>query len=120
MAALVWAISFCAILCILLRPKQWQEAVWACGGAGLLVLLRLISPGDAADAVLKGLDVYLFLAGMMILSEVAREEGVFDWLASHAVHASRGSARRLFALIFGVGILVTVFLSNDATAVVLT
>ncbi|MBX3527083.1 MAG: anion permease, partial [Rhodoblastus sp.] len=31
-----------------------------------------------------------------------------------------GSARRLFVLVFGVGILVTVFLSNDATAVVLT
>jgi arsenical pump membrane protein len=33
---------------------------------------------------------------------------------------ARGSPTRLFTLVFGVGILVTVFLSNDATAVVLT
>jgi arsenical pump membrane protein len=120
MTALVWAISLGAILCILLRPKKWPEAVWACGGAALLVLLRLISVSDAAGAVAKGLDVYLFLAGMMLLSEVARAEGVFDWLAWLAVRASGGSAGRLFALIYCVGILVTVFLSNDATAVVLT
>ncbi len=57
---------------------------------------------------------------MMLLSELARKEGVFDWLASHAIAASRGSRARLFSLIYLVGIVVTVFLSNDATAVVLT
>ena len=31
-----------------------------------------------------------------------------------------GSPRRLFLLIYGVGTVVTIFLSNDATAVVLT
>ncbi len=70
--------------------------------------------------VLKGLDVYLFLLGMMALAEVARREGVFDWLAGYAVRQAKGSASRLFALLYGVGIVVTIFLSNDATAVVLT
>lgn len=46
----------------------------------------------------QGLDVCLFLAGMMIMSELAR----------------------LFVLIYSVGVVVTVLLSNDATAVVLT
>ncbi|MES1257867.1 MAG: arsenic transporter [Acidobacteriota bacterium] len=106
--------------CILLRPKQWPEAVWACLGALGLLVFRLISPASAGLAVGKGTDVYLFLAGMMLLSELARREGVFDWLACHAVQAANGSATRLFALVYAVGILVTVFLSNDATAVVLT
>jgi arsenical pump membrane protein len=70
--------------------------------------------------VAKGTDVYLFLTGMMLLSELARREGVFDWLASLAVAAARGSRARLFSLVYLVGIGVTVFLSNDATAVVLT
>jgi len=74
----------------------------------------------AGQAVAKGADVYLFLAGMMLLSELAREEGVFDWLASLAVTAAKGSRARLFSLVYLVGIVVTVFLSNDATAVVLT
>jgi Na+/H+ antiporter NhaD and related arsenite permeases len=65
-------------------------------------------------------DVYLFLAGMMLLAELARREGVFEWLADSATRHANGSAARLFLLIYAVGTVVTVFLSNDATAVVLT
>jgi arsenical pump membrane protein len=68
----------------------------------------------------KGVDVYLFLVGMMLLAEIARATGLFDWLAAEAASHARGSATRLFGLVYLVGILVTVFLSNDATAVVLT
>ncbi len=118
--ALVWSIAAGTIAGVLSRPKGWPEAVWACLGAGLLVLAGALTPQAAWQAAGKGTDVYLFLAGMMLLSELARREGVFDWLASHAVRAARGSRSRLFALVYGVGILVTVFLSNDATAVVLT
>ena len=57
---------------------------------------------------------------MMLLSELARQEGLFDWLAARAAGLAKGSATRLFALVFAVGTVVTVFLSNDATAVVLT
>jgi arsenical pump membrane protein len=56
----------------------------------------------------------------MLLADLARKEGVFDWMASHAVQASQGSRARLFLLVYSVGAGVTIFLSNDATAVVLT
>ena len=105
---------------ILLRPRQWPEAVWACLGAALLVGLRLIPVADALRAAASGMPVYLFLTGMMLLAELARRAGVFNWLAAHAVRGARGSRMRLFLLVYAVGTLVTVFLSNDATAVVLT
>lgn len=117
---LVWSIAAGTIAGVLFRPKDWPEAVWACLGAVVLVISRLLPLSQAGVAVGKGADVYLFLTGMMLLSELARREGVFDWLASHAVTAARGSRTRLFALVYLVGIVVTVFLSNDATAVVLT
>ena len=116
----IWAIALTSIALVLVRPKRWPEAIWAVAGAALLVLCRLISPGDAVAAAAKGTDVYLFLAGMMIISELARREGVFDWIATHAVRASKGSPSRLFVLVYAVGTIVTIFLSNDATAVVLT
>ena len=119
-AVLIWSIAIATIACILVRPRGWPEAVWACLGAAILVLLKLLPIQAAWQAAQKGADVYLFLAGMMLLAELARWEGVFDWLAGHAVEAARGSRARLFTLIYLVGILVTVFLSNDATAVVLT
>jgi arsenical pump membrane protein len=117
---LIWIISIASILCVLARPWSLAEAWWACGGAVLLILCTLISIPDATRAALKGTDVYLFLTGMMILSELAREEGVFDWIAEVAAGHATGSTRRLFLLIYLAGTGVTIFLSNDATAVVLT
>jgi len=117
---LIWAISLASILCMLLRPRRIAEAYWACGGGILLVLTRLIPLPQAAHAVYEGLDVYLFLTGMMILAELAREEGVFDWVADVAAQHARKSPGRLFVFIYLVGTLVTALLSNDATAVVLT
>jgi arsenical pump membrane protein len=116
----IWGIAVAATAGVIFRPFFWPEFIWAVTGAALLVGLGLLPASDALAGVAKGTDVYLFLAGMMLLAELARLEGLFDWLAAQAVQRARGSATRLFALVFTVGTLVTVFLSNDATAVVLT
>ena len=115
-----WAIAAAATAGVIVRPFSWPEFIWAGGGAILLVVFGLLPFGDALAGVGKGTDVYLFLVGMMLLAELARQEGLFDWLAARAAAAAKGSATRLFALVFAVGTIVTVFLSNDATAVVLT
>jgi arsenical pump membrane protein len=109
-----------SILLMLLRPRGIPEVYWIATGATLLIALHLIPLALAGKAILQGLDVYLFLIGMMLLSELAREHGVFDWLSGVAVHSARGSCVRLFTLVYAIGTLVTIFMSNDATAVVLT
>ncbi len=118
--AATWGIAAFATGGVILRPWGLPEAVWAVAGAAALVLLALLPWQDALAAVAKGTDVYLFLTGMMLLAELARREGLFAWLAAHAATAARGSQTRLFGLVYLVGIAVTAFLSNDATAVVLT
>lgn len=117
---IIWIISLASILCMLLRPRGIAEAYWVCSGGVLLVLFRLIPVRQAAHAVYEGLDVYLFLAGMMILAELAREEHVFDWIADVAAQHAENSPARLFTLVYLTGTIVTALLSNDATAVVLT
>lgn len=116
----IWLLSLGSILCMLLRPWRTREAVWVCSGACLLVFFRLIPLRLALRAAGRGADVYFFLTGMMLLAELARHEGVFDWIADIAVRLARDSASRLFLLIYCTGIAVTALLSNDATAVVLT
>jgi len=116
----IWIIAGIATACVIVRPFKLPEAVWAISGAAMLLLLGVLPWVDALKAVGKGLDVYLFLIGMMLLSETARREGLFDWVASYAVNRANHSRKRLFLLIYGVGVVVTAFLSNDATAVVLT
>ena len=116
----IFAIAGLATLGVITRPLRIPEYVWAVGGTVVLVAFGFLSWRNAVAAAAKGIDVYLFLIGMMLLAEVARQEGLFDWLAALAVRHARSSARRLFLIIYSVGTIVTVFLSNDATAVVLT
>ena len=115
-----WIISFLAIAGVIIRPFKVTEAVYAVTGAILLLLLRQINYHEAIAGMGKGIDVYLFLTGMMLLAETARAEKLFDWLAAHATLMAKGSPSRLFLLIYLVGIAVTTLLSNDAAAVVLT
>ncbi len=115
-----WCVAGIATAGVIIRPWRLPEFIWALTGAAILVLAHLLPPFDAWKGIRKGTDVYLFLIGMMLLAEIARSEGLFDWLAAHAASYARGSAIRLFTLVYLVGTLVTVFLSNDATAVVLT
>ena len=116
----IWVIAAVATLGVIARPWNVPEFVWAIAGAAMLVMFNLLPWQEAVASVGRGTDVYLFLIGMMLLSEVARKEGLFDWLANQAVRHARGSAKRLFLIIYVVGTLVTAFLSNDATAVVMT
>jgi arsenical pump membrane protein len=117
---IIWIIAAASAAGVILRPFKLPEAIWAVAGAAILTMTGLISFRDALTGIGKGADVYLFLTGMMLLAETARSEGLFDWLAAHAAKRAEGSAQRLFVLIYGVGAVVTIFLSNDATAVVLT
>ncbi len=117
----IWGIAAVATAGVIVRPFVWPEFIWADGRRGIAGRCCDCSRRrEALAGVAKGTDVYLFLIGMMLLAELARQEGLFDWLAAHAARLADGSATRLFALVYGVGIVVTVFLSNDATAVVLT
>jgi arsenical pump membrane protein len=116
----ILVIAAVSVALMLTRPRGIAEVYWIGGGVALLLALRLVPLRLAGRAVGEGADVYLFLAGMMLLSELAREYGVFDWLSSEAIELARGSRARLFALVYALGTLVTIFLSNDATAVVLT
>lgn len=115
-----WLICFIATAGVILRLLRLPEMVWALAGAFALVVCGLFPVSAALRAAGEGYDVYLFLIGMMLLSEVARREGLFDWLATAAVNRANGSPKRLFAIVYGVGTIITIFLSNDATAVVLT
>jgi len=85
-----WGIAGLATAGVIVRPFRWPEATWAVAGAAALVVFGLLPWTDAVAGVRRGLDVYLFLIGMMLIAELARQEGLFDWLAALAVEHARG------------------------------
>ncbi len=114
------AIAVAAIITMVTRPFGWPDWAFAAGGALLVMVVGLESPEHAALAIRSGLNVYAFLAGIMLLSAVAERERLFDLMADWALELARGSTAMLFVMLFGVCVVVTAMLSNDTTAVVLT
>ena len=104
----------------LVRPWGLPEAVGAVPGAGLVVLLGLVSWQDAGrELVVLGPTVG-FLAAVLTLAHLADDAGVFRYAGWVAGRVSRGSPRRLLGVLFVIASAVTAVLSLDATVVLLT
>ena len=113
-------VGLLTLIGIMTRPFRWNEAIIAMGGAALLLLLGLISPADAFFTLCHDWNTFLFFLGMMGLSALAEAAGLFEWLATWAARIARQRAWLLFLNIFLLGTLISMILSNDATALILT
>jgi arsenical pump membrane protein len=113
-------IFFATLLAVVTRPKKLLEAHAAIGGALLMVVSFIIPLHTALQAVLVQWNVFLFFFGMMVIAAIADAAGFFDWAGILAATLAQGSGRRLLLNVFLLGTVVTTFLSNDATALILT
>ena len=109
---------------MLVRPRRIAEAYWACGGAILLILTRLIALPQTMRAVSEGWDVYLFSAGTdgSCGGRAGGKECLSGFADVAAQHRYRNPPARVFALILSGGALaVTALLFRMMlTAVALT
>jgi len=113
-------IALLTLVGIMTRPFRWNEAFIALAGAALLLVLGLITPADAFRTLVQDWNTFFFFLGMMTLSALAEAAGLFDWLAVQAARLAGRSAARLFLNVFLLGSLISMLLSNDATALILT
>lgn len=105
---------------IMIRPFGISEAMAAAGGAVLMILGRYVRPAEALSLLLRDWNVYGFFLGLMAISALADQAGIFEMLAYQAGRWAQGSGLRLYLAVFAVGAGITAFLSNDATALILT
>ena len=119
-AVLAGVILTVTLVLVLVRPGGVGEAWWAALGGGVVLVLGLVTLGQAGRVVLETWDALVLLVGMMALSAVAEKAGFFDWAASLTARAGGGCVFYLYGFVFLVGTLVTATLSQDATAIVLT
>ncbi|AJF70203.1 arsenic transporter [Streptomyces vietnamensis] len=108
------------LVCAVVRPWGWPEAVVAVPAAGLVVVTGAISPADAwAEAERLG-PVIGFLAAVLVLAQLCDDEGLFRACGAWMARTSAGSPRRLLVQVFVVASVITAVLSLDATVVLLT
>ena len=117
LAIVIFAIT---LVLIIVRPKPLNEGSAAALGAIAILIAGVISLHDVYDVFKATYNILLFFLGLMIISTIADQAGFFKWCAQKAVGLAKGSARRLLLVVFGLGVLITAFFSNDATALILT
>jgi arsenical pump membrane protein len=113
-------IALLTLIGIMTRPFKWDEALIALAGGALMLILGLLPPIEALSTLLNDWNTFLFFLGLMGLSALAEVAGLFDWLAVQAARLAGNSPSRLLLNVFLLGSLISMVLSNDATALVLT
>ncbi|MDQ6920879.1 MAG: SLC13 family permease [Candidatus Dormibacteraeota bacterium] len=108
------------IAAVIMRPRRLNEAASTALGALVMVVTGVVGLGPALAALASEWNLFLFFAGLMLISGLAEAAGFFDAAGALAVAAAGGSGRRLLLTVFAAGAVVTTFLSNDATALILT
>lgn len=114
------AIFIVSLVVMMARPYRISEAKAAACGATLMLVFGFVRPREAIVLLAGKWNVFGFFLGLMTISALADQAGVFDVLAFQAGRWARGSAMHLYLTVFAVGTLITAFLSNDATALILT
>src|SRR5712691_9455007 len=102
----------------LIVTEKIHRTLAALLGASVMILLRIVDQGEAFAAI--DLNVIFLLAGMMIIANITAKTGVFQWIAVEAVRRAQGRPYALLVLTSIVTAVVSAFLDNVTTVVLLT
>jgi Na+/H+ antiporter NhaD/arsenite permease-like protein len=86
-------------------------------GAVAVILLGIVTQEAGFRAV--DWNVIFLLFGMMVIAGVLRRTGVFGWLAIRTVRVARGEPLAILLLLAGITALLSAFLDNVTTIVLL-
>ncbi|MFV1859246.1 MAG: SLC13 family permease, partial [Anaerolineales bacterium] len=100
----------------LIVSDRVHRTVSALLGGIAMILLGVLSQETAFDAV--DWNVIFLLAGMMIIANVLRETGLFQWIAVQSVRLGKGDPFRILIILVVVTAITSAFLDN-VTVVIL-
>ncbi|MFF1517578.1 arsenic transporter [Streptomyces sp. NPDC058305] len=108
------------LVCAVVRPFNWPEAVMAVPAAGLVLLTGAISWDHARDEAGHLGPVIGFLAAVLVLAKYCDDEGLFRACGAWMARWAAGQPGRLLTAVFVLASAITAVLSLDATIVLLT
>jgi Na+/H+ antiporter NhaD/arsenite permease-like protein len=101
----------------LIASDRIDKTVLALLGGVAMIVLGVIDQEAAFAAI--DFNVIFLLAGMMILAGILRRTGFFQWIAIRAVKVSRGDPFRLLVALSTIAAVLSAFLDNVTTVVLI-
>lgn len=97
--------------------EKVHKTVVALVGASLMLVLKILTQDEAFHSETYGIDynVIFLLIGMMIIINVMKETGVFQYMAIRSAKVARGEPFRLMVILSIVTALTSAFLDNVTT-----
>lgn len=109
----------------LLITEKINKVIVAILGAMLLTLAQIFRTGIASSQdvafhfIGKNLDVLFFIIGMMILVGIVRGSGLFEAIAVWLAKKVKGHPVKLLVVVSYLTLLMTIFLSNVPTVLIM-
>ncbi|MBI3393190.1 MAG: ArsB/NhaD family transporter [Nitrospirae bacterium] len=97
--------------------ERVHKTVVALVGASLMLVLKILTQDEAFRSETYGIDynVIFLLIGMMIIINVMKETGVFQWMAIKSAKVARGEPIRLMVILSVVTAVISALLDNVTT-----
>ena len=102
----------------LIAIERWDRTLVALIGGLLMVVLGILDQHEAFAAI--DLNVIFLLVGMMVIASILSRTGFFEWLAVRSVMLSDGHPIRLLLILATITALLSAFLDNVTTVVLMT
>ena len=116
-SAVLAGAAFVGIYALIVSEKI-HRTLAALLGASVVILLGLVSQDRAFEHV--DFNVIFLLTGMMIIANIMAKTGIFQWIAVEAVKRAEGRPYRLLVATSLITAVVSAFLDNVTTVVLLT
>lgn len=112
LAGLVFVLSYAII-----TTDKVHRTLVALAGALVMIALRVVSQEEAFRAI--DFNVVFLLAGMMVIAHVTGTTGVFQWVAVRSAKLVRADPFLMLVALSSVTALVSAFLDNVTTVVLI-
>lgn len=108
------------MLVIFWRPRGINEAWPAAIGAGIILIMGIVSKEDVLDIISKIGGASITIIATIVMAVILESFGFFHWAAAQLGYLAKGSGYRLYWYIQLLCFLMTILFNNDGSILITT